>query len=88
MQRKLKKRVQKAKKRILFNIIRKKSINIVFSSLKNYFQNKSSIFVLKKLEKYTVGLVPLLSNIKVFMFNLYNQNVVIFQSTPTFIFTI
>lgn len=89
MQRKLKKRVKKAQKRILFNILRKKSLNIVFSSLKHYFYNKSSLFVLRKMEKYTMGLIPLLGNIKMFIFNLYNKkDVITFQFTPTYLFTI
>jgi len=88
MQRKLRKRIQKGKKNILYNILRKKSVNVLFYSLNNYFYNKSSLLLLKRIEKYTIRLFQNLLSIKVFIVNLYKRNLVSVKFTPAFGFAI
>ena len=88
MQRKLRKRIQKGNKRILYNILRKKSANVLFYSLNNYFYNKSSLLLLKRIEKYTIRLFQNLLSLKVFMMNLYRRNSVSIHFTPAFGFAI
>jgi hypothetical protein len=89
MRRKYNQKVQNLKNRIILNIFRKKSLNVVFYSLKKYFEDKGSIYYLKRLEKHNIKLFQNLRSIKFFILNLYDQKgLVAFQFTSNFVFTL
>jgi hypothetical protein len=86
MLRQFKKRVNKVKKNILFNILRNKSINLLFYSIQNYFYTKNSLLTLIKFEQHTSRLFLNLRSLIYYMSNLYNKGFIFFKFTPTMIF--
>jgi hypothetical protein len=87
MLRQFKKRVNKVKKNILFNILRNKSTNILFNSIQNYFYTKKSLLTLIKFEQHTSRLFLNLRSLVFYMSNLYNKDLIHFKFTPSMIFT-
>jgi hypothetical protein len=86
MMRQFKKRINKVKKSILFNILRNKSINLLFNSIQNYFYTKNSLLTLLKFEQHTSRLFFNLRSLIFYMSNLYNKGLIFFKFTPTMIF--
>jgi len=86
IQRKLKKNVQKGKKRILFNILRNKTFYLVLSTLKNTFKSKPSILVLKRIENYSLKFYVKVKSLKLFLFNFGKMGT--YNSAPAFLLTI
>jgi hypothetical protein len=86
MLRQLKKRVNKVKKNILLNILRNKSINLLFYSIQNYFYTKNSLLTLIKFEQHTSKLFLNLRSLIFYISNLY-KGLIFFKFTPTMIFS-
>jgi len=86
IQRKLKKKVQKGKKRILFNILRNKTFHLVLSTLKNTFKSKPSILVLKRIENYSLKFYVKVKSVKLFLFNFGKMGT--YNCAPGFLLTI
>jgi hypothetical protein len=85
MLRQYKKRVNKVKKKIVFNILRNKSINLLFYSIQNYFYTKNSLLTLIKFEQHTSRLFLNLRSLIYYMSNLY-KGLIFFKLTPTILF--
>jgi hypothetical protein len=86
MLRQFKKRVNKVKKNIVLNILRNKSINLLFYSIQNYFYTKNSLLTLINFEQHTSRLFLNLRSLVFYMSNLYNKGLIFFKFTPTMIF--
>jgi hypothetical protein len=86
MLRQFKIRVNKVKKKILLNILRNKSVNILFYSIQNYFYTKNSLLTLIKFEQHTSRLFLNLRSLIYYMSNLYNRGLIFFKLTPTILF--
>jgi ribosomal protein S8 len=74
------------KKRIFFNILRNKTFQLVWSTLKSSFKSKPSILVLKKIENYSMKFYFKVKSLKLFLFNYANNET--YSRTPHFILTI
>ena len=66
-QRMLTKKVQKAKKRILLNILRNKTFHHVLSGLRFSFKSKPSVLLLKKIENYSISFIHKVKSLKLFL---------------------
>jgi hypothetical protein len=84
--RKLTEKLQMGKKRIFFNILRNKTFQLVWSTLKSSFKSKPSILVLKKIENYSMKFYFKVRSLKLFLFNYANNET--YSRTPHFILTI
>ena len=72
-QRKLKIKIQKGKKRILLNILRNKTFNLVFSTLKITSKSKPSVLLLKNIENYSLSFIAKIKSLKLFLSHFSNM---------------